>query len=245
MSSTNKTTNYELSQFVGSDKPAWLSDYNQDMSKIDGGIHTAQTTATGADGKADANTTNIGDLTHLSTTTKNNLVAAVNELDSNVETAQSTANAANATASGCRTDINKFDLTNLQTFTPNSNVGTMDSETQVQFAVDNTNSVFKVYGRARISGLSGISGSLILKLGTTNLNPTTTYYINSGATIYVQNTSNQYIAIGSRNLKITTNGDIYVVSGTSDDLLALSGTPSTIDVIMSPCLYFNKNFGDQ
>lgn len=35
MSSTNKTTNYELSQFIGSDKPAWLVDYNGDMSKID------------------------------------------------------------------------------------------------------------------------------------------------------------------------------------------------------------------
>ena len=34
MSSTNKTPNYQLSQFVGSDKPAWLADYNQDMSKI-------------------------------------------------------------------------------------------------------------------------------------------------------------------------------------------------------------------
>ena len=54
MSSTNKTTNYELSQFVGSDKPAWLQDYNADMSKIDTGIHNAATTATGADGKADA-----------------------------------------------------------------------------------------------------------------------------------------------------------------------------------------------
>ena len=35
MSSTNKTTNYELSQFIGSDKPAWLVDYNGDMLKID------------------------------------------------------------------------------------------------------------------------------------------------------------------------------------------------------------------
>lgn len=35
MSSTNKTTNYELSQFVGSDKPTWLGDYNSDMAKID------------------------------------------------------------------------------------------------------------------------------------------------------------------------------------------------------------------
>lgn len=35
MASTNKTTNYELSQFIATDKPAWLGDYNQDMTKID------------------------------------------------------------------------------------------------------------------------------------------------------------------------------------------------------------------
>ena len=35
MGSTNKTSNYELSQFLGSDKPAWLLDYNGDMLKID------------------------------------------------------------------------------------------------------------------------------------------------------------------------------------------------------------------
>lgn len=35
MASTNKTTNYELSQFTSTDKPAWLGDYNQDMNKID------------------------------------------------------------------------------------------------------------------------------------------------------------------------------------------------------------------
>ncbi len=35
MTATNKTTNYDLSQFVGSDRPTWLGDYNSDMSKID------------------------------------------------------------------------------------------------------------------------------------------------------------------------------------------------------------------
>lgn len=35
MTATNKTTNYELSQFVGTDRPTWLEDYNSDMSKID------------------------------------------------------------------------------------------------------------------------------------------------------------------------------------------------------------------
>jgi hypothetical protein len=35
MTATNKTVNYELSQFVGTDRPTWLGDYNSDMSKID------------------------------------------------------------------------------------------------------------------------------------------------------------------------------------------------------------------
>lgn len=48
MASTNKTTNYELSQFVSSDIPAWLTDYNGDMSKIDAGIHAAKEQAAGA-----------------------------------------------------------------------------------------------------------------------------------------------------------------------------------------------------
>ena len=39
MSSTNKTTNYNLSQFVGTDIPSILNDYNGDMQKIDTAVH--------------------------------------------------------------------------------------------------------------------------------------------------------------------------------------------------------------
>lgn len=35
MSSTNKTPNYNLSQYIGTDKPTYLGDYNSDMLKID------------------------------------------------------------------------------------------------------------------------------------------------------------------------------------------------------------------
>jgi hypothetical protein len=35
MSSTNKTANYKLSQYIGTDKPTYLGDYNGDMLKID------------------------------------------------------------------------------------------------------------------------------------------------------------------------------------------------------------------
>lgn len=48
MSSTNKTNYYELNQYIGTDKPTYLGDYNSDMSKIDAGIHEVQETATTA-----------------------------------------------------------------------------------------------------------------------------------------------------------------------------------------------------
>lgn len=35
MSSTNKTTNYQLPQFVNTDKPTWLGDVNSAMATID------------------------------------------------------------------------------------------------------------------------------------------------------------------------------------------------------------------
>lgn len=35
MTATHHTKNYNLSQFVGTDRPAWLVDYNGDMAKID------------------------------------------------------------------------------------------------------------------------------------------------------------------------------------------------------------------
>lgn len=66
MSSTNKTVTIELSQYVGTDKPTYLTDYNGDMLKIDNAIAadrdsiaTAQNTADGAVAKADANKDSI------------------------------------------------------------------------------------------------------------------------------------------------------------------------------------------
>lgn len=35
MTATNHTKNYNLSQFIGTDRPTWLGDYNDDMARID------------------------------------------------------------------------------------------------------------------------------------------------------------------------------------------------------------------
>lgn len=74
MASTNKTTHYELSQYIGADKPTYLTDYNQDMSKIDTGIYNSQS-------KADTLELAVGDLSDLETTVKTDLVSALNEVD--------------------------------------------------------------------------------------------------------------------------------------------------------------------
>lgn len=54
MASTNKTTNLELSQFLGTDKPSWLNDYNADMLAIDTAVGTNVTDISTAQSRADS-----------------------------------------------------------------------------------------------------------------------------------------------------------------------------------------------
>ena len=57
MSATNHTPNLNLSQFIPLDKPAWLGDYNSDMSKIDTAVHKVQTQADSMETAVDQATT--------------------------------------------------------------------------------------------------------------------------------------------------------------------------------------------
>lgn len=54
MSHTNKTTHYNLPQFIGTDKPGWLTDVNQGYQDIDEAIYQADSAAQGAQVTADS-----------------------------------------------------------------------------------------------------------------------------------------------------------------------------------------------
>ena len=54
MGYTNKTTHYELPQYVATDKPKYLTDFNETMVAIDTQMYTNAQAAATADGKADA-----------------------------------------------------------------------------------------------------------------------------------------------------------------------------------------------
>ncbi len=60
MSSTNKTPNYDLSQYVGTDKPTYLGDYNGDMLKIDAQMKENADAATNAQSSAGEAVTKAG-----------------------------------------------------------------------------------------------------------------------------------------------------------------------------------------
>lgn len=96
MSSTNKTANYDLTQFLGSDVPSWLTDYNGDMAKIDAQMlanataaATAQSTANSADSKADTATNNVAALQAVIDTPNTGLADRISDVESDVNTIQS------------------------------------------------------------------------------------------------------------------------------------------------------------
>lgn len=77
MSATNSTTNFELPLFIGSDKPAWLTDWNGAMNTIDAKIQEAKTEAASATTESGNNTQSI---TQINSTlqTLNSTVSAMN-----------------------------------------------------------------------------------------------------------------------------------------------------------------------
>lgn len=102
MPSTNKTNPYELSQFIGSDIPSWLSDYNGDMLKINNAIQEAKIAADDAMSSAGSASSDVTALTNtvsglsesLNTTNQNvtkntsdiaNINSSVSSINQNVE----------------------------------------------------------------------------------------------------------------------------------------------------------------
>lgn len=241
MSSTNKTTNYELSQFIGTDKPAWLTDYNSDMGKIDAGVAAAQSTATGADGKATANATAIGTLSNLTTDAKTNLVAAINEVDTHADTAANSAASAAGNANQALTKVNDladyFTMTVTQVAAANivSSTGTVEDRPTVSIAKNSTNSLGKVYGSIHHKPTTQGWQSITLNIDS-GIHPDEDFTIVPAG---VTNTTD-----GAKNQKLE---DVYLrfhPDGTIDIIYWSELTNVQFHVYLMPCLYFFTDFGD-
>ena len=240
MASTNKTSNYNLSQFIGTDKPAWLQDYNQDMSKIDGQMKTNADGIDVVDGKADSNTNNIGNLANLNTQAKTNLVASINEIYTTAGTASGTseqaANAANAAKDEADALTRYLSITNTGSISPSISGGTLSTTVNdLYYALNADGTLGKIYGRVRFT--VNTSGTITLTLPVPAISATEAFTIAGAAYYNNLNTSGVFSIINARDMTINPNGNCVITwSGLA------SG--ATVTVWLPPCLYFFTDFGD-
>lgn len=240
MASTNKTANYDLSQFVGTDKPAWLSDYNGDMSKIDAGITTAQNTATGADGKADSNASKIGNLSNLTTTVKTDAVSAINEVNTLAGTAQGTANSADGKANtnalaitALQSEVGKFNFTDFRT--PNvTGSGITITTNEIKTATNSDGSIGKIYGSI-FCQVTSTSGNITI--ADCGFRPATN--INIDGVCIRQDTSSGTGSINILPITIRTDGTV-----TLQNNMTAYWNGKNCTLLFPACVLFLKDFGD-
>lgn len=102
MASTNKTSNLELSQFIATDTPTWLVDYNGDMEKIDAGVVRVEELAETASTQA------VGVASGLQTTNQ-----TVTTLSGQVANVQNQANTTTASVTGINQRLGNADISGI------------------------------------------------------------------------------------------------------------------------------------
>lgn len=232
---TNSTTNYGYPQFVGTDKPGWLTDINGAFNDIDEDIKTAQTTAdtaqasaTIADGKAvqaqaDATTalnsagtanTNIGTMADLETTAKSSLVVAINENKRNID---------------------NFNLTNYVTVNTSDITvtnGTLSSST-LKYATNSDGSIAKIYGTVNVTN---VTGAVTVSFPST-LRPSSDFNVEcSVIDIGYWAGSDLYPTVSS--MKVNTTGVIEIYLYKADSQV------TNINGYALPVVIWVKDFGD-
>lgn len=262
MSHTNSTPNYNLPQFVGTDKPTWLNDVNGAFANIDTQMKANADGVTTADTKATTANNAIGTLANLQTTTKTDIVSAVNEVNTTAGTALNVANSAGGTAGATATDLANFIAKfNINATSSQASVTpSRGSVTRVPTLSQNSDgSMFKFYGCLQINAFTSTSGAsvpLTAIAGMTGYKgiatgcylttaPLTAYVINGGAYMSQSLQDDTRVVYNEpREIAVGTDGQIYV--------LASQTTANTEDIASGyfrryyfpPCLYFNDNFGD-
>lgn len=247
MASTNHTTNYNLPQYVGGDKPTYLGDFNTAMAAIDTQMklnadnaaqaigdsasavsvaNTANTTANTANSKADANTSSINTITGTTIpavqSTANSALLQANTNATAITGLDTRVETLENTTSDLSTEIQRFNLTNFRQIQVSDVTvygGGSCTGTALTLATNSDGSIFKLYGGINFSG--NCSYATIQS----SLRPDSAYKVNTAGI------DNTFI---SRDFQVNTDGTITIYLETS----------GTIRVKFFPCLYFNKSFGD-
>lgn len=251
MSATNHTTNYELPIFVGTDKPAWLVDWNGAMTAIDTAIHTAE-------GKADQAGTDIGGI-ESSISTINSTLTAINNavsqlrIDTNANTGSintitslignGTPTTTDQTIIGAINEINAyfhFGTANTGTVTPEAGL-TASNTTAVYSLLDSTKKYGKIYGGVVLGGTFVIQAgdNIVATLSGLQLPTISASYDIVVGTWNCRGTDDQPFFMVAK-LRFMTDGTVKLIL-----VGATSGaTPNLIALSLPPCILQLTDLGD-
>lgn len=256
MAYTNHTTNYELPQYIGTDKPTYLGDFNGAMSTIDGQMKTnannivlnsskigvlenltttEKTNLVGAINEVKSSS-NVGDLSDLTTTDKTSAVSAINEVDGNCDTNTLAIGTLSNLTTTEKTNlvgaINEIDgecgnLSNLTTTEKSNLVGAINEIKSIEDTLNGVVDKLKIHGKyLERNSMSGTAQS-----------------VTANTLTYVSNYSNEYVNQFTNN-EITYNAGEFTIN--TDDIThvfvnvqVMLTSPATI------YMYLVKNTGTE
>lgn len=256
-SHTNETENYDLPQFIGTDKPTWLGDFNTAMASIDtamganaSNITSLGSRVTSAEGTASQASSDVAGLTSTVNTLSGNVTTVTNTANNAQSTATSALNTAN-TADGkadtnasaisgldtrldtAEANIANFNLTTYASGSVTRSTGTYTLNNQsLSYALNSDGSLAKIYGQVTATAVTA-SGIAILS---TPLRPESDITVNGGVVDIEYNSGGSLSSIKVQNFTIKTNGNIEI------PISAPSG--GTVRLIFINSLIYVKNFGD-
>ena len=251
--STNKTTNYELPQFVGTDKPSWLGDFNEAMLTIDTGMHgnataidsvestsqTAKSTANqalqGVSSLSDTVSSQgsaISSIDGRVTTINSTLTTqgtAISSIDGRVTTLETdnTTNKANIQALEDYLNINTFESVPMGTLTR----GTIQTQ-NINVAKNSDGSLAKIYGSMTMNVNSNLGTTFEMQ---TSLRPDQDIQINM---LGIRQFRDSFTELYTINPIIHTDGRVTFEN------MNTSVNMQNQKIILFPCVLFIKNFGD-
>lgn len=251
MSHTNSTTNYNLPQFIGTDKPAWLGDINPAMSAIDTAIKNASDSASTADGKATTAQSDVTTLGNTVTTLQGTVSTQGTQITSNTSAISTLTSGLNSATTDLNAFIQKFNLNSY------SKPAAGNAFANLTLAQNSDGSIFKFYGMQQIvtsgsavslseTSIPGLPGIYGVATGLTLATAPESAYTVSCAGLYVcTDTNGTTLRSGPRwmDFSVGTDGKIYMISRSDSSSWNIPAN-SVARFNMYPCLYFNLSFGD-
>ena len=198
MASTNKTVTLELSQFIATDKPSWLTDYNGDMEKID--TFAAGVDADVSSAKSDA--ASAKSTAQTASNTAQQAQTAAGQAQNSANTATTTAQQAQATASQAQSSVSNIlnnwkNVTVTNPDTTNYSNYTFMCKYNKSLGLLYLDFVFGIQNSIKMT-----NGKVIGSLGA-DIAPTMAFTINSLLHAYYNNNE-----IGLPKMEIQTNGNL-------------------------------------